>query len=76
MQVLLYTFPDFENIQQIRIISGMQCDTCSAIRFAIIHVSIYNKWTSSRPQWPRGLRHELSSPAQTLGSWIRIPLEA
>jgi hypothetical protein len=29
-----------------------------------------------RSQWPRGLRHELSSPAQTLGSWVRIPLEA
>jgi hypothetical protein len=29
-----------------------------------------------RAQWPRGLRHELSSPAQTLGSWVRIPLEA
>jgi hypothetical protein len=27
-------------------------------------------------QWPRGLRHEPSSPAQTLGSWVRIPLEA
>jgi hypothetical protein len=26
-------------------------------------------------QWPRGLRNELSSPAQTLGSWVRIPLE-
>jgi hypothetical protein len=25
---------------------------------------------------PRGLRHELSSPAQTLGSWVRIPLKA
>jgi hypothetical protein len=23
---------------------------------------------------PRGLGHELSSPAQTLGSWVRIPL--
>jgi hypothetical protein len=27
-------------------------------------------------QWLRGLRHELSSPAQTLGLWVRIPLEA
>jgi hypothetical protein len=27
-----------------------------------------------RSQWPRGLRHELSSPAPTLGSWVRIPL--
>jgi hypothetical protein len=27
----------------------------------------------SRSQWPRGLRHELFSPAPTLGSWVRIP---
>jgi hypothetical protein len=27
-----------------------------------------------RSQWPRRLRHELSSPARTLGSWVRIPL--
>jgi hypothetical protein len=26
-------------------------------------------------QWPRGLRHELSSPVQTLGSRVRITLE-
>jgi hypothetical protein len=30
----------------------------------------------SRSQWPRGLKHELSSLARTLGSWVRIPLEA
>jgi hypothetical protein len=29
-----------------------------------------------RSQWPRGLRHELSSPARTLGSWVRISLKA
>jgi hypothetical protein len=29
-----------------------------------------------RSQWSRGLRHEMSSPAQTLGSWVRITLEA
>jgi hypothetical protein len=28
------------------------------------------------PQWQLGLRHELSSPIRTLGSWVRIPLEA
>jgi hypothetical protein len=27
-----------------------------------------------RSQWPRGLRHELSSPASTLRSWVRIPV--
>jgi hypothetical protein len=29
-----------------------------------------------RSQWPRGLSHEPSSLARTLGSWVRIPLEA
>jgi hypothetical protein len=29
-----------------------------------------------RSQWPRGLRHEPSSLAGTLGSWVRIPLKA
>jgi hypothetical protein len=29
-----------------------------------------------RSQWPRGLRHELSSLGRTLGSWVRIPLKA
>jgi hypothetical protein len=29
-----------------------------------------------RSQWPRGLKHEPSWPARTLGSWVRIPLEA
>jgi hypothetical protein len=30
---------------------------------------------SRRSQWPWGLRHEMSSPARTLGSWVRIPLK-
>jgi hypothetical protein len=30
----------------------------------------------SRSQWPRGLKHEISSPARMLGSWVRIPLKA
>jgi hypothetical protein len=32
-------------------------------------------WTFGRSQWLRGLGHELSSPARTLGSSARIPLE-
>jgi hypothetical protein len=50
-------------------------------------IHFYGSWTLkviflsynsvlSRSQWPHGLRHEPSSPAQTLGSWVRIPLEA
>jgi hypothetical protein len=38
----------------------------------LVHLVIFN----SRSQWPRGLRHELSSLARTLGSWVRIPLKA
>jgi hypothetical protein len=30
----------------------------------------------SRSQSLRGLRHEMSSPARTLGSWVRIPFKA
>jgi hypothetical protein len=33
-------------------------------------------WLHCRSLWPRSLRHELSSPSQTLESWVRIPLEA
>jgi hypothetical protein len=32
--------------------------------------------SGGRSQWPRGLMHERSSPAGTLGSWVRIPLDA
>jgi hypothetical protein len=32
-------------------------------------------YRTARSQWPRGLSHELSSLARTLGSWIRIPLK-
>jgi hypothetical protein len=29
-----------------------------------------------RLQWPRGLRHDLSSLVRTLGLWVRIPFKA
>jgi hypothetical protein len=40
------------------------------------HLIMGRKWCMSRSQWLRGLRHELSSLARTLGSWVRIPLKA
>jgi hypothetical protein len=44
------------------------------------HSGAYEDWcllqiVSSLSQWSRGLRHEMSSAAQTLGSWVRIPFE-
>jgi hypothetical protein len=36
----------------------------------------FSEHLAGRSQYPCSLRHELSSPAQTLEPWIRIPLEA
>jgi hypothetical protein len=40
-----------------------------------IYCFIHPYYALCRSQWPRGLRHEMTSPAWTLGSWVRIPLE-
>jgi hypothetical protein len=40
---------------------------------AVIYLKVHS-WC--RSQWPRGLGHEMSSLARTLGSWVRIPLKA
>jgi hypothetical protein len=37
---------------------------------------INNVYFAGRSQWPRGLRHELSSLARKLGPWVRILLKA
>jgi hypothetical protein len=48
-------------------ICGSQVNDCEIMVFYI---------KTRRSQWPHGLRHELSSPAWTLGSWVQNPLEA
>jgi hypothetical protein len=35
----------------------------------LVHIS-----NVSRPQWPRGLRHELSSSSLTVESWVNITI--
>jgi len=46
-------------------------------RFQIdISIDLLILYIIVRSQWPRGLRHVLSSASTTLGSWARIPLEA
>jgi hypothetical protein len=47
------------------------------LSLAVLSVSYFRCLVNfDRSQWPRGLRHEPSSPARTLGSWVRISLEA
>jgi hypothetical protein len=48
---------------------------CTAIDEQMNELNMYIA-IGCRSQWPRGLRHELSSLARTLGSRVRIPLEA
>jgi hypothetical protein len=43
---------------------------------ALSACSTFGIWLQGRSQWPRGLRHEQSSPVQILGSCLRIPPEA
>jgi hypothetical protein len=42
----------------------------------LISIFLFGRSDASRSQWPRGLRHELSSLARTLGSWVGIPFRA
>jgi hypothetical protein len=71
--------------------TGAQVQTVTAAKLVLLYVftqrSLISK-LSARPnfdftnhplrrsQWARGLRHEPSSPARTLGSWVRITIEA
>jgi hypothetical protein len=48
-------------------------ETNKRLGFGPIH---YIRVHIGRSRWSLGLRHEPSSPARTLGSWVRIPLEA
>jgi hypothetical protein len=42
----------------------------------LVYFSFVPNYFLCPSQWPRGLRHEPSSPDQTLGSRVRIPLQA
>jgi hypothetical protein len=47
--------------------------------YIYIHVEVEIQAGESyiwRSQWLRGLRHEISWLARTLGSWFQIPLKA
>jgi hypothetical protein len=56
--------------------SSMLCYmSWSQLSVAAFRITVYPR-ERCRSQWPRGLKHELSSFARTLGSWVRITLEA
>jgi hypothetical protein len=63
-------------------LNNYRCENLK-LRYCIIikHEKVNKKWIyvkcgQRRSQWPRGLRDEPSSPASTMGLWVRIPLEA
>jgi hypothetical protein len=51
-------------------------DSLVSVRESLRYIRSFlgHKNLLSRSQWPSGLRHELSSPAPTLRSCVRIPL--
>jgi hypothetical protein len=50
--------------------------TTSLLRlYKALVIDFFRASTNSRSQWPRGLRHELSSLSPTLGSRVRNPFE-
>jgi hypothetical protein len=56
------------------------CRGCGNVSY-LLYVALDSRWISVhrwtlRSQWPRGLRHEMSSPARNLLSWVGIPLKA
>jgi hypothetical protein len=66
--------PDYRNTFNIRtsmVIVTLFPSHCNVSVIGIGATFIRNYCTC-----PRGLRHELSSPVRTLGSWVRITLEA
>jgi hypothetical protein len=71
INICLYIFPTSK---------GQVCTSISHMRVTFpVHLIIIISSSyvcKGRPQWPRSLRHELCSPAQTLGSWVWIPFEA
>jgi hypothetical protein len=55
---------------------GQWTEACyEKLQLLCIFLSYFWLLTLCRSQWPRGLRHELSSLTRTLGSWVRIPLK-
>jgi hypothetical protein len=46
------------------------------LRSRMMELYLHSPMSPCRSQWPRGLRHELSSLARTVRSCVRIPLKA
>jgi hypothetical protein len=70
-----YKLPDFQadRLQENR----KHTDRWTALFVAPTALTkLFSPVVQRRSQWPCGLKHELSSPAPTLNSWVRIPLEA
>jgi hypothetical protein len=54
---------------------GLGCTTCETLIRLLTFPALHTVRADHSGR-PHGLRHEMSSPARTLGSWVRIPLKA
>jgi hypothetical protein len=58
------------------VIERTDTDSCLGVKISNKNRLKEVRSRTCQSQWPRALKHEPSSPARALGSWIRIPLEA
>jgi hypothetical protein len=50
--------------------------TCKDMNWVHVTDNMVQWLVFRRSQWLHGLRHEPPSPGRTLGSWVRVPLQA
>jgi hypothetical protein len=72
-----------ERLPENRTVHSYLCENLQSSRDSLCFLCERNemfrnilKMNFGRSQLPRSLRHELSSRARTLGSWVRIPHKA
>jgi hypothetical protein len=77
---ILLMFYSIRNIpicmRKLKLVGQFHFHRFPAWLLAIIKNCIYMLHVYYRTQWLRGIRHEMYSPARTLGSWVRMSLRA
>jgi hypothetical protein len=79
LNLVLLAYVNFRVIKQNNCIGNYLSSSCLNSlneHMAFLYTNNEHRYIFCRSQWPRSLRYELSSPARTLGSWVRIPLKA
>jgi hypothetical protein len=75
-QWIFFGFKNISRKSQRKIIHKFYVHTCFPQVLLFVKLLKSNLCVHCRPKWPHGVRREITSLARTLGSWVRITLEA